>query len=143
MGCCVSSSEELGNRLLEDPPSMSGQADIIALQCVPVRTMGFIESSGRVRQNDYNKTVLGWVDADGVAFRNDYNRTKVGRVDLTTGITYSADYNKAPVGRVNSSGQLFFDVTVVHSSSSDVPVGEIRGPSDTYKHAACAFFTLF
>ena len=36
MGCCVSSSEELGNRLLEQPSELSGQADIFALQSVPV-----------------------------------------------------------------------------------------------------------
>jgi hypothetical protein len=105
--------------------------------------MGFIEPDGKVRQCDYNKSVVGWVDAGGVAYRNDYNRTRVGHVDLSTGVVYSADYNNTQMGRVDSNGYMFFSDTVVHSSSSDTPVAEIRGAVDTYKHAACAFFTLF
>jgi coenzyme F420-reducing hydrogenase gamma subunit len=33
MGCCVLSSEELGNRLLEQPSEVSGQADICTAKC--------------------------------------------------------------------------------------------------------------
>lgn len=101
-----------------------------------------IESSGRVRQNDFNCAVVGWVDGQGVAFRNDYNRTKVGHVDLATGIIYSADYNNTKLGSVDGSGQIFFSDSVVHQSATNAPIGQIRGEVGSYKHAACAFFTL-
>lgn len=142
MGCCISSSEELSERLLDQPAEISS-AEIYALQCNPPRHIGEIESSGRVRQKDYNNTVVGWVDGLGIAFRNDYNLTKVGWVDLSTGIIYAADYNSTQLGRVDDKGQIFCSDIVVHKSAVDTPIGEIRGKRESHKHAACAFFTLF
>lgn len=137
------SSKELGERPLEFPLSLSAGAEIHAVQSVPPRHLGTVEVTGRVRQMDYDKTVVGWVDANGTAFRNDYNKTKVGRVDLATKLVYQADYNKTLIGRFDEHGSLFACATVVHSSLSDVEIGKISGPVDSYPFAACAFFLLF
>ncbi len=137
------SSAKLGERPLEFPLSLSAPAEIHALQSVPQRHMGTMEQSGRVRQLDYNKSVVGWVDAQGNAFRNDYKRTKVGRVDLATKMIYQEDYNKTLIGRVDETGSIFACSTVVHKSMTDVALGKITGPEESYAYAACAFLLLF
>ena len=137
------SSSKLGERPLEFPLSLSAPAEIIALQSVPQRHIGTMERSGRVLQMDYNKNIVGWVDAQGNAFRNDFNRTKVGRVDLVTKLIYQEDYNKTLIGRVDGNGSIFACSTVVHSSLTDVAIGMITGPEDSFPFAACAFLLLF
>lgn len=48
-------ASELGNRPLEYPLSLStSNSTIIALESVPPRELGFIEETGRIRQNDIN-----------------------------------------------------------------------------------------
>lgn len=137
------SSKELGERLLEFPLSLSAPAEITAVQAVPQRHIGTMETTGRVRQLDYDKTVVGWVDSKGNAFRNDFNRTKVGHVDLVTGLVYQADYNKTLIGRVDENGSIFASSTVVHASLTDVVIGTISGPKESYAFAACAFLLFF
>lgn len=137
------SRQQLSERPLDHPLALTSTAEIVALQSVPPRRMGVMEETGRVFQNDASKTVVGWVDANGIAYRNDYNRTVVGRIDLSTGYIYSADYNKTLVGRVDETGKIYFMSTVVHNSGTNTPVGQIEGPTDSYKFAACAFLTLW
>lgn len=102
-----------------------------------------METSGRVYQLDYNKTVVGWVDAHGNAFRNDYNRTIVGRVDLQTRVVYQADYNNSVVGSVNENGLIFASANMVHSTLIGTPIGRIDGPPEGFAVGAAAFFLLF
>jgi hypothetical protein len=143
-----SSSAKLGDRPQEFPLSLSGSANIIALQAVPERHMGIMEETGRVRQMDYNKTVVGWVDAQGNAYRNDYNKTKVGWVDLNTRQVFQIGFNtsrsgKTEIGRVDEEGKIFASSSVVHQSGTNIAFGKINGPSDSYVFAACAFLLLF
>jgi hypothetical protein len=91
MGLGSSSAARLGDRVQDFPLSLTAPANIIALQSVPKRHIGIIEETGRVRQMDYNKTVVGWVDSQGNAYRNDYNKTKVGWIDLNTRVIFRAD----------------------------------------------------
>jgi hypothetical protein len=137
------SSAKLGDRPQEFPLSLSGPADIIAVQSVPERHLGIMEESGRVRQMDYNKTIVGWVDAKGDAYRNDYNKTKMGWVDLNTRKIYQADYNKTLIGSVDEEGRIFASSSVVHQSGTNVVIGKINGPKESQVFAACAFLLLF
>jgi hypothetical protein len=138
-----SSTKNLGERPQEFPLSLPGPADIIAVQSVPERHFGIMEETGRVRQMDYNKTVVGWVDAKGNAYRNDYNKTRVGWVDLNTRKIYQADYNKTQIGSVDEEGRIFASSSVVHQSGTNIVIGKIIGPKDSQVFAACAFFLLF
>ena len=138
------STKELGERPLEHPLALPGTTRIIALQSNPPRDMGVMEVTGRVYQNDYNKSVVGWVDAQGIAYRNDFNRTRVGHVDLSTGNIYQADYNKTLIGRVDrETGMVYFTGTVVHNSSTNTPTCKLEGPKESYYFAGCAFLCLF
>lgn len=104
--------------------------------------MATMEPTGRVKQQDYNKTVMGWVDANGIAYRNDYNRMKVGHVDLQARMIYEANYAKTLVGRVDENGFIYACSTVVHESLTNVAIGRVEGPKEGQMFAACAFFLL-
>ena len=143
MGLNSSSTKKLGERPLEFPLNLGAPLDIHAVQVVPPRHMGILETSGRVIQMDYDRNVVGWVDAKGNAFRNDYNRTKVGRVDVSTRLIYQEDFAKTLVGRVDENGNIFACKTVVHQSLTDVVIGKVSGVEDGYVFAACAFLLLF
>ena len=135
--------EQLSARQMEHPLSLPGQTEIIATQSNPERHLGVMEVTGRVFQNDFNKTVVGWVDANGQAYRNDFNLTKVGSVDLSTGNIYSANYDKTLLGRVDSEGYIYFSGAVVHASQKDTVVGKLVGPKESFYFAACAFLTMW
>ena len=137
------SMEQLSSRQMEKPLTLPGSTEIIAVQSNPERHMGTMDITGKVVQNDYNKTVVGWVDATGQAYRNDFNLTNVGRVDLSSGQIYSANYNKTLLGRVDSDGNIYFSKDVVHASLQETVVGKLRGPKESYYFAACAFLTLW
>eukprot|EP01033_Poteriospumella_lacustris_P010120 gene10120-7216_t len=137
------SAAKLGERPLEFPLNLSEPVELVMLQANPPRHVGVLEVTGRVYQNDYDKSVVGWVDAHGDVYRNDYNRMKVGRVDLASGLVYQADYNNTLVGRVNEEGFVCLSPQVVHASASDVPIAQVVGGSDAWKFGAAAILLLF
>ena len=147
MGCCwaafVPSRSEAQQPLRPAPArplQLPGDSDLFFAQAMPERHQGWMDATGCVRQNDYNKTVVGWVDADGVAYRNDYNRLVVGRVDLATGLVCREDYNRTAVGRVDAATGA---VMVRGPGGSEGLFGRVHGPREGFLFAGCAVLNLW